>query len=153
VTATELRAQQCELARTASDAVVQRKRPADYDAHKAERDERKSATRHFTVFLLANGRDARTERSRRDNPVRKKLYGRKLAAKKAAAGDAEGAAAITAGAGTTQRRIVQVPSEYMPPHKVLFIQQLPDDADKAALEALFSPCAVFWLLLGPASSR
>lgn len=37
------------------------------------------------------------------------------------------------------RRIVQMPDEYLPPNKILFVQQLPDDTTKEGLEALFRP--------------
>lgn len=36
-----------------------------------------------------------------------------------------------------KRNIVQMPDEYMPPNKILFIQNLPDAAGKPELEALF----------------
>lgn len=51
----------------------------------------------------------------------------------AASGEAPAAAAATA------RRIVQMPDEYLPPNKILFVQNLPDDTTKESLEALFAP--------------
>jgi U2 small nuclear ribonucleoprotein B'' len=33
-----------------------------------------------------------------------------------------------------------MPDEYLPPNKILFVQQLPDDTTKEGLEALFRPC-------------
>lgn len=33
-----------------------------------------------------------------------------------------------------------MPDEYLPPNKILFVQNLPDDTTKESLEALFSPC-------------
>lgn len=39
-----------------------------------------------------------------------------------------------------------MPDEYLPPNKILFVQNLPDDTTKEALEALFRPYA---LLLSP----
>ena len=38
-----------------------------------------------------------------------------------------------------------MPDEYLPPNKILFVQNLPDDTTKEALEALFRPF-VLWRL-------
>ena len=37
----------------------------------------------------------------------------------------------------TTRRPVQMPDEYLPPNKLLFVQNLTDEMDKASLVALF----------------
>ncbi|BGP07337.1 hypothetical protein JCM10049v2_003168 [Rhodotorula toruloides] len=106
---------QLTFARTESDALVQKRHPDDVEAHKKARLERK-------------------KQSRRDDPARRK----KLAAKAAAKQAAETGAAPVA-AAPTQRRIVQMPDEYLPPNKILFVQNLPDDTTKEGLEALFRP--------------
>lgn len=41
-----------------------------------------------------------------------------------------------------------MPDEYLPPNKILFVQNLPDDTTKEALEALFRP----YVLLIPLSA-
>ncbi|KAA1068121.1 hypothetical protein PGTUg99_019100 [Puccinia graminis f. sp. tritici] len=38
---------------------------------------------------------------------------------------------------SSNRKIVQMPDEYQPPNKILFIQNLPENAGKDALEVLF----------------
>lgn len=67
-------------------------------------------------------------------------------AEAAASGQAPTAAAPLA----PNRKILQMPDEYLPPNKILFIQNLPDSITKEALEALFRQCvtvdsAFFWL--------
>lgn len=52
---------------------------------------------------------------------------------------AEGAALSTAPKRTT----VQMPDEYLPPNKILFLQNLPQTATKAILMDLFSQYALF----------
>jgi len=41
------------------------------------------------------------------------------------------------------RRLVQMPDEYLPPNKILFVQNLPDDTTKESLEGLFKPFVFF----------
>lgn len=100
------------FARTPSDAVVKRKTPDLIDVHLEERKKRKSI-------------------SRRRNPLRKKAAAAKGAAKRAAAGEEATAA--------PKRTIVQMPDEYLPPNKILFIQNLPETITKEDLEKLFTP--------------
>ncbi|OAV92150.1 hypothetical protein PTTG_03690 [Puccinia triticina 1-1 BBBD Race 1] len=110
------------FARSPADCVVKRKTPDDFETHKAER-------------LL------KKKRSRRENPLRKKAFALKEAAQKAAeaasAGGAAAPATTTLPASTSNRKIVQMPDEYQPPNKILFIQNLPENAGKDALEVLF----------------
>lgn len=47
--------------------------------------------------------------------------------------------AVAAPSAST-RRIVQMPDEYLPPNKILFVQNLPDETTKETLEALFRVC-------------
>jgi len=37
--------------------------------------------------------------------------------------------------------MVEMPDEYLPPNKILFVQDLPKDTTKGSLEALFRPFA------------
>lgn len=111
------------FARSAADAVVKRKTPDAYATHKAERLEKK-------------------RRSRRENPLRKKAFAQKLTARKAAetasvTGGTTANSAAAAPSASSNRRIVQMPDEYQPPNKILFIQNLPENAGKDALEVLF----------------
>ncbi|KAI9622801.1 hypothetical protein H4Q26_015085 [Puccinia striiformis f. sp. tritici PST-130] len=110
------------FARSPADCIVKRQAPEEFDAHKAERILKK-------------------KRSRRENPLRKKAFVIKEAARKAAeAGPSAGAdtnASTTIPAATSNRKIVQMPDEYQPPNKILFIQNLPENAGKDALEVLF----------------
>ncbi|GAA6007511.1 hypothetical protein JCM10207_006370 [Rhodosporidiobolus poonsookiae] len=110
---------QLAFARTESDALVQKVHPDDMEKHKAERLERKKI-------------------SRKENPLRRKHLLQKEAQKKAAEGGLPATAVPLAAA---PRRIVQMPDEYLPPNKILFVQNLPDDTTKESLEALFRPFA------------
>ena len=105
------------FARSPADCIVKRQAPEEFDAHKAERILKK-------------------KRSRRENPLRKKAFVIKEAARKAAeAGPSAGAdtnASTTIPAATSNRKIVQMPDEYQPPNKILFIQNLPENAGKDA---------------------
>jgi len=101
------------FAKTPSDAVVKRKRPDEFDAHKEERIKHKKETRRTNSYAV-------------------KMAQKKEALKKAAAAGAAGEE------GPGARRIVQVTGEYLPPNKILFVQNLPDDATKHALETIFS---------------
>ncbi|GAA5987402.1 hypothetical protein JCM11641_002277 [Rhodosporidiobolus odoratus] len=108
---------QLTFARTESDALVKKRHPEDMDTHKAERLERKKL-------------------SRKNNPLRRKVIAQKEAQKKAAE---TGLPATSLAATSAPRRIVQMPDEYLPPNKILFVQNLPDDTTKEGLEALFRP--------------
>ncbi|GAA5847759.1 hypothetical protein JCM9279_005021 [Rhodotorula babjevae] len=110
------RAMQLAFARTDSDALVQKRKPEAMDDHKQERLERK-------------------KESRRNDPARRKKLAQRAAAKQAA----ETGVAPVAAATSAPRRIVQMPDEYLPPNKILFVQNLPEDTTKDKLEALFRP--------------
>ncbi|MBW0488051.1 hypothetical protein O181_027766 [Austropuccinia psidii MF-1] len=111
------------FARTQADVIVKRKTPDEFEAHKAERLTKK-------------------KRSRRENPLRKKAFAQKEAARKAAeaASASGGAIPMPTNAlptSNSNRRVVQMPDEYQPPNKILFVQNLPENAGKDALEVLF----------------
>ncbi|KAJ7040254.1 hypothetical protein C8F04DRAFT_1254017 [Mycena alexandri] len=100
---------QISFARTRSDAVVKKIDGENFDAHKARRDEHKKATRYT-------------------NPLKQKLKAKRLAA------EMDGAAAAPA----PKRPNVQMPDEYLPPNKILFLQNLPESVTKEQLVSLFS---------------
>lgn len=101
---------QISFARTRSDAVVKKVDPQSLEVHKSRRDEHKKLTRYT-------------------NPLKQKLRTKRLAA----AGLA-GVSAIPA----PKRPAVQMPDEYLPPNKILFLQNLPESVTKDQLMALFS---------------
>jgi U2 small nuclear ribonucleoprotein B'' len=103
---------QITFAKTRSEAVVKALSPAEFEAFHVERIKQK-------------------KRSRWDNPVRKKLKMKKDAL-------ATGVMPDTTAAGP-RRPTVQMPDEYLPPNKILFVQNLPQDITKEALMVLFSP--------------
>ncbi|KAF8323215.1 RNA-binding domain-containing protein [Clavulina sp. PMI_390] len=100
---------QVSFAKTRSDAVVKKVDGESFDEHKSARLEHK-------------------KKQRWDNPHKKK------ARAKHNASQTEGAALAAA----PKRPAVQMPDEYLPPNKILFIQNLPETATKDALENLFS---------------
>ncbi|GAA5937119.1 hypothetical protein JCM1841_001585 [Sporobolomyces salmonicolor] len=112
---------QLTFARTESDALVKKRHPEDMDQHKEERLKRKKD-------------------SRRDNPIRRKFLAKQEAARKAAeTALLTGVPAAAPAPTPAARRIPQMPDEYLPPNKILFVQNLPDDTTKESLEALFRP--------------
>lgn len=82
----------------------------------------------FEVFH--NERVKQKKRSRWDNPVRRKLRQKKEAL---AAGAVPEAATLG-----PRRPVVPMPDEYLPPNKILFIQNLPTETAKDTLVGLFS---------------
>ncbi|CAE7209064.1 unnamed protein product [Rhizoctonia solani] len=101
---------QISFAKSRSDAVVKELDPAHFEQH------------HST-------RVAAKRRKRWDNP-----HQRKRKAKRAAAADATNSAAT---ATAPRRPVVQMPDEYLPPNKILFLQNLPTDVRQEQLLALF----------------
>jgi len=101
---------QISFARTRSDAVVKTLDSEHLDEHKARRVEHKKATRYT-------------------NPLKRKFRAKRMAA------EVDGAAAAPA----PKRPNVQMPDEYLPPNKILFLQNLPESVTKDQLLVLFSP--------------
>ncbi|KIM69910.1 hypothetical protein SCLCIDRAFT_1160124 [Scleroderma citrinum Foug A] len=101
---------QISFARTRSDAVIKRLDPQSLDVHKTQRDARKKATRYT-------------------NPLKQKLRAKRLTA--------AGLAGVTT-MPAPKRPAVQMPDEYLPPNKILFLQNLPESVTKDQLMALFS---------------
>ncbi|KAH7911584.1 hypothetical protein BJ138DRAFT_1237025 [Hygrophoropsis aurantiaca] len=100
---------QISFARTRSDAVVKRLDANNLDEHKARRAEHKKKTRY-------------------SNPLKQKFRAKRMAA------EMDGVAAAPA----PKRPNVQMPDEYLPPNKILFLQNLPESVTKDQLMALFS---------------
>jgi len=100
---------QISFARTRSDAVVKRLDGNRFDDHKVTRDERKQRTRYT-------------------NPLKSKFRAKRLAA------EIDGGVS----APVSKRPNVQMPDEYLPPNKILFLQNLPESVTKEQLLSLFS---------------
>ncbi|EJD41503.1 RNA-binding domain-containing protein [Auricularia subglabra TFB-10046 SS5] len=100
---------QVSFAKTRSDAVVQKLDADHLEEHKKERLEHK-----------------RTQRWH--NPHARKARAKRKAEK------VDGAAPVPA----TKRPNVLMPDEYLPPNKILFLQNLPDSVTKDQLVTLFS---------------
>ncbi|TFL03567.1 hypothetical protein BDV98DRAFT_526774 [Pterulicium gracile] len=100
---------QITFARTRSDAVVRRVDANNYDGHKERRDQHKKDTRYT-------------------NPLKRKFKAKRTAA------EVDGAAAVP----QAKRPNVQMPDEYLPPNKILFLQNLPESVTKDQLNALFA---------------
>ncbi|KAF8131525.1 hypothetical protein EV363DRAFT_1431509 [Boletus edulis] len=100
---------QISFAKTRSDAVVKHLDAESFEAHKAQRADHKRTTRY-------------------SNPLKQKFRTKRMAA------EMDGAAAAPA----PKRPAVQMPDEYLPPNKILFLQNLPESVTKDQLMALFS---------------
>ncbi|KAK1234374.1 hypothetical protein PQX77_002412 [Marasmius sp. AFHP31] len=100
---------QISFARTRSDAVVKRLDNDHFEEHKSKRQEHKKATRYT-------------------NPLKQKFKAKRLAS------EIDGGAVAPA----PKRPNVQMPDEYLPPNKILFLQNLPETVTKEQLTALFS---------------
>ncbi|KAL2023956.1 hypothetical protein VTK56DRAFT_191 [Thermocarpiscus australiensis] len=112
---------QVALARTRSDATVKLTgNEEDFEAHKrrrmAERDKKKAL-----------------ESAEEQKRLKRPMPGAAAEAGARPAKNARGAGLKATGAGPT----AVVPDEYLPPNRILFVQNLPDDFDKDALTAIF----------------
>lgn len=75
--------------------------------------------------------------ARRGNVLRRRELEKKIRAKRAAAGEiAEPEKASNSAAN--KRAQQEMPDEYLPPNKMLFLQNIPDGVGKGELESLFS---------------
>ncbi|KAG5736040.1 U1 small nuclear ribonucleoprotein [Termitomyces sp. T112] len=100
---------QISFARTRSDAVVKKLDADNYEIHKTRRDEHKKKTRYT-------------------NPLKQKFRAKRMAS------EMDGVTAAPA----PKRPNVQMPDEYLPPNKILFLQNLPESVTKEQLVGLFS---------------
>nr|VWP01442.1 Uncharacterized protein [Ganoderma boninense] len=103
---------QISFAKTRSDAVVRKLDEGSFDAHKQQRLDHKKATRYT-------------------NPIKRKYRQKRLAADDAFK-------SMVRGQSLQQNVNVQMPDEYLPPNKILFLQNLPETVTKDQLMALFS---------------
>jgi len=71
-------------------------------------------------------REEHKRRTRYSNPLKQKLKAKRMAS------EMEGAAVLP------KRPNVQMPDEYLPPNRILFLQNLPENVTKERLESLFS---------------
>ncbi|KAK7040850.1 hypothetical protein VNI00_009446 [Paramarasmius palmivorus] len=119
--------QQISFAKTRSDAVVKKLDQEHFDEHKARRQEHKS----WLLRVCAPGTLADSspiEKTRYTNPLKQKFKAKRLAS------EIDGGAVAPA----PKRPNVQMPDEYLPPNKILFLQNLPESVTKDQLVALFS---------------
>ncbi|KAJ3782724.1 hypothetical protein GGU10DRAFT_74044 [Lentinula aff. detonsa] len=109
---------QISFARTRSDAVVKKMDNEHFDEHKAQRAEHKRKTRYT-------------------NPLKQKFKAKRLAS------EMDGATSAPA----PKRPNVQMPDEYLPPNKILFLQNLPESVTKEQLLGLFNQYVVSFFSL------
>lgn len=145
---------------------MQKRKPEAMDEHKKERLERKSASSPFPLpapLLPRSPADPFPSLARRGVPKERPgteeeaCTARRSKARCVVSLSLSSAAPLTpprppaaaetgvapvAAAASAPRRVVQLPDEYLPPNKILFVQNLPDDTTKDKLEALFRPCVV-----------
>ncbi|KAL0952054.1 hypothetical protein HGRIS_008692 [Hohenbuehelia grisea] len=119
---------QISFARTRSDAVVKKLDAENFDAHKTRRADHKRACRQRLSSCICTYLYFRSGQTRYTNPLKQKFRAKKLAAEQ------DG----TAAAPAPKRPNVQMPDEYLPPNKILFLQNLPEIVTKDQLMALFS---------------
>ncbi|KAG7092908.1 hypothetical protein E1B28_009213 [Marasmius oreades] len=100
---------QISFAKTRSDAVVKKLDSEHFDEHKTRRQEHKQKTRYT-------------------NPLKQKFKAKRMA------NEIDGGAVAPA----PKRPNVQMPDEYLPPNKILFLQNLPETVTKDQLMGLFS---------------
>ncbi|KXN83331.1 hypothetical protein AN958_01567 [Leucoagaricus sp. SymC.cos] len=100
---------QISFAKTRSDAVVRKFDATHYEEHKQRRENHKKATRYT-------------------NPIKSKFRLKRMAA------EVDGGATLP----QSKRPAVQMPDEYLPPNKILFLQNLPESVTKDQLNSLFS---------------
>ena len=91
---------------------------------------------------------SRAEDTRYTNPLKRKFRAKRLAAESKSyimvdrriladlRLQVDGAGAVP----VSKRPNVQMPDEYLPPNKILFLQNLPESVSKDQLMALFSQC-------------
>ncbi|KAK4176990.1 putative small nuclear ribonucleoprotein [Triangularia setosa] len=113
---------QVALARTRSDAtVLQTGNEEEFDTHKrrrmAEKDKKKAL-----------------ETAEEQKRLKRPLPGAETAVSGRPAKNARGAGLKSTGAGAA----AVVPDEYLPPNRILFVQNLPDDFGKDELTSIFS---------------
>ncbi|KAF5308988.1 hypothetical protein D9611_014848 [Ephemerocybe angulata] len=116
---------QISFARSRSDAVVQKKDPNNFDDHKTKRQEHKSPfSNFFDPYILTYSTQKRRDTQTPQSQVPRQTSGSRNRRRSRAS--------------TAKRPAVQMPDEYLPPNKILFLQNLPESVTKDQLNALFS---------------
>ncbi|MCO5596115.1 hypothetical protein L7F22_050175 [Adiantum nelumboides] len=110
---------QLAFARTTSDEIIKRKVK---EQQNGDEDGIESALQAHKQQRLEHKKRQRTQWRRRQLALR--------------AGENEGQNASTGGV-PERRQEAQMPEEYLPPNKILFIHNVPDSIDKDALDTLF----------------
>ncbi|PWY97417.1 hypothetical protein BCV70DRAFT_233825 [Testicularia cyperi] len=127
------------FAKTKSDSVVK----AEHDEQGGEDSE--AFQQHKEERLV------RKKMARRGNVLRRRELERKIRAKRTAAGEILDSDTTAAGAPPPSKRAQQeMPDEYLPPNKMLFLQNIPEGVGKDELESLFSAYPVTQLVCLPA---
>ena len=137
---------QISFARSRSDAVVKKLDPSALETHKARRLQHKSACSFSNVVCMRSHRDL----LRRGYAIHQP-FETEVQSEEAGSGVYEPSPAILSvnlsyriisadvgAAPVTRRPNVQMPDEYLPPNKILFLQNLPETVTKDQLNALFS---------------
>jgi U2 small nuclear ribonucleoprotein B'' len=134
--------QQISFAKSRSDAVVKKIDGDNFEAHKARRDEHKSA---FTSKATHTELTQSAETTRYTNPLKQKFRAKRLATESKSflthPSPSCSHNALVDGAAVApapKRPNVQMPDEYLPPNKILFLQNLPEGVTKDQLVSLFS---------------
>lgn len=121
------KAMKINFAKSKSDAVV-------LQEHKEQGGEESEEFKQHKEQRLEHKKMAR-----RGNVLRRKELEKKIRAKRAAAGEI----AEPEKAAATKRAQQEMPDEYLPPNKMLFLQNIPDGVGKGELESLFSAYVLF----------
>jgi len=134
--------QQISFARTRSDAVVAKVDSAAVEKHKAERLDHKRRQRFNNPHAVKSRAKRKAEKGASSYPL---LPGEILTTFPTAV---EGAAPVP----VTKRPNVLMPDEYLPPNKILFLQNLPESVTKDQLDQLFSQYVLGALAFVPPST-
>ncbi|CAD6964815.1 unnamed protein product [Tilletia controversa] len=121
---------QVTFAKTLSDSIVMKKMKDSGEEPSAE--EEGNTFQLHKKQRLEHKKEVRVE-------VRKKQLARKIAEKRAAAGETDGVAPMASASAAQRRQNVQMPDEYVPPHKILFLQNIAPKFGKNELEDMFTP--------------
>lgn len=116
-----------------------------FDEHKASREEHKSMSLDL-LGVPMNSPWLMVEKTRYTNPLKSKFRAKRLAAESWLYSfviyifHSRSSFAVDGGASAPapKRPNVQMPDEYLPPNKILFLQNLPESVTKDQLMALFS---------------
>lgn len=130
-----------DYAKTPSDATVQREGGSDeLEAHKRRRLAEKGTLNRYWPTIFQDSIHANTVHFKERKQAHEALEAQKKLKRPAAAVEPARPAKTTKGAGlkpTTAAATAVVPDEYLPPNKILFLRELPDDATQEGLSAIF----------------